>query len=129
MSKIALKLVEEMQLSWDYGQGFHTDSICILWKYLRSVDIIRISRKYPRSMDMICILWIYLHSVDIIGISYKYPRSVDIIHILWIYPHWVDTIKIGHITSYLARNFLPYYSQFCSGSRYYFWSHYDLGSS
>ena len=27
MSKIALKLVEEMHLSWDYGQVFHTDSI------------------------------------------------------------------------------------------------------
>ena len=27
MSKIALKLVEEMHLSWDCGQGFHTDSI------------------------------------------------------------------------------------------------------
>ena len=26
MSKIALKFVEEMQLSWDYGQVFHTDS-------------------------------------------------------------------------------------------------------
>ena len=27
MRKITIKLVEEMQLSWDYGQGFHTDSI------------------------------------------------------------------------------------------------------
>ena len=26
MSKIALKLVEEMHLSWDYGQVLHTDS-------------------------------------------------------------------------------------------------------
>ena len=27
MSKIALKMVEEMQLSWEYGQGFHLYSI------------------------------------------------------------------------------------------------------
>ena len=27
MSKISLKLVEEMQLSWDYGQGFQPHSI------------------------------------------------------------------------------------------------------
>ena len=37
MSKIAPKMVEEMQLSWDYGQGFHTDSIL----YMDELDIAR----------------------------------------------------------------------------------------
>ena len=40
MSKIALKLVEDMQLSWDYGQVFHTDSIYTLrGYYTHFVDI------------------------------------------------------------------------------------------
>ena len=45
------------------------------------MDIIRISWKYPRSVDIIRILCIYPYVVEIIYISLKYPRSVDIIHI------------------------------------------------
>ena len=37
--------------------------------------------------------------MDIIYILWKYPRSVDII------PIFLDIIRIGHITSYLSRNF------------------------
>ena len=48
---------------------------------------IRISWKYPRSVDIIRIACIYLNSVDIIRISWKYPGSVDIIRILWMYLH------------------------------------------
>ena len=55
------------------------------------MDIIRILRKYPRSVDIIRILW-------------KYPHSVDIIRIFGVYPHFVGIIRIGHITSYLASN-------------------------
>ena len=33
MSNIAPKLVEEMQLSWHYGQVFHTDSTTTSLKY------------------------------------------------------------------------------------------------
>ena len=51
---------------------------------------IRISWKYPRS-------------VDIIRISRKYSGSVDIIQISWIYKNFMDTIGIGHIMNYIAR--------------------------
>ena len=44
-----------------------------------------------------------------------YPHFVDIIRILWIsmfrgyYPHFVDIICIGHIMSYLPRNYRLYF--------------------
>ena len=53
------------------GHGYYRGNIHLLWKYPRSMNIIRIS-------------WIHLNSVDIIRISRIYPRSVDIIRILWI---------------------------------------------
>ena len=66
--------------------------------------ILRISWKYPCSVDILCILWKYLRSVYTICISCIYPHFMDIIRMSWIYPHFVDIIRIGHITSYLARN-------------------------
>ena len=52
---------------------------------------------YPYSVDIIRTFWIYPHLVDIVHILWKYPRSVDIIRIS-------SNIRIGHITSYLARD-------------------------
>ena len=40
MSKIAPKLVEEMQLSWDYGQGFHTYSITDSSRIVQNCNIL-----------------------------------------------------------------------------------------
>ena len=39
MSKIALKMVEEMRLSWEYGQSFHPDSIFKKQRKMRNVFI------------------------------------------------------------------------------------------
>ena len=61
--------------------GYYCGNIRISWKYPRSVDIIPILSKYPRSVDIIRIFWVYLYFVDIIRILWKYPRSMDIIHI------------------------------------------------
>ena len=36
MSKIDLKMVEQMQLPWEYGQTFHPDST-----YVRTIEIVR----------------------------------------------------------------------------------------
>ena len=58
------------------------DIIHILWKYPRSVDIIRISCIYPYFVDIIRILW-------------KYPRSVDIIRIFLFYlSHFTHIVKV-----------------------------------
>ena len=35
------------------GREYYRGSVCILWKYPRSVDIICILWKYPRSVDII----------------------------------------------------------------------------
>ena len=84
------------------GSGYFRRNIRISWKYPCSVDIICISWKYPRSVDIICILWKYPYFVDIICISWKYPRSIDIIHISWKYPHPFDINHILCIISALA---------------------------
>ena len=36
------------------GREYYCVSVCISWKYTRSVDIICIPLKYPRSVDIIC---------------------------------------------------------------------------
>ena len=51
-----------------YGRRYYRGNIRISWKYPRSMDIIRISCIYPYYVEIIRILW-------------KYPRSVDIIRI------------------------------------------------
>ena len=102
------------------GRGYYHGNIRISWKYPRSVDIIRILSIYLYSVDIIRILWIYLRSVDIIHISKIYPNLVDIIgigqitnylacnvfHDLHSFVLVVD-ITFGHITSYLACNVRP----------------------
>ena len=40
MSKIALKMVEEIQLSWEYGQTFHPYSIILLSENYVKLDTI-----------------------------------------------------------------------------------------
>ena len=52
------------------GRGYYRGNIRISCKYPRSVDIICTSRKYQHSVDIIFILLIYLHSMDIIRISW-----------------------------------------------------------
>ena len=84
-------------------------------------------------IDNIRILWIlsafcgyYPHFVDLhvpwILSTFRgyYPHFVDIIRILcilWIYPHFLDIICIGHITSYLARNFHTLFHMYSSSVR------------
>ena len=76
------------------GAGYHTTSKGLEFSYELDYAIllcpgilsaffrnIRISWKYPHSVDIIHILWIYQNSVDFIKISWKYPRYVDIIQI------------------------------------------------
>ena len=72
------------------------------------MDIIRLSWKYPRSVDIICIFWIYPHFVDIIRTDHI-PSYLDrnVHRGLHSFVLVVDIIYIGHIMSYLARNVRP----------------------
>ena len=68
------------------------------------MDIIRISWKYPRSVDIIHISFIYPYFVEIIRILWKYPRSVDIIRIS----------SVPYLTLYLSSK-----SDWCTRDKYY----------
>ena len=50
------------------GRGYYRGNIRISWKFPCSVDIICTSRKYQHSVDIIFVLLIYLYTVDIIRI-------------------------------------------------------------
>ena len=73
MSKIALKLVEEMQLSWDYGQGFHTYSM--YWK--RGISIILTVCTEKRAVEIIhtvrdiCSIYVCLQCMKTYRIKYS----------------------------------------------------------
>ena len=73
MSKIALKLVEEMQLSWDYGQGFHTYSTLryvALYKEPETMRYILISQKKT-------FLYVYIYIIYGVVLIPNYKRTYD----------------------------------------------------
>ena len=53
--KVRDKVMRQIML-FNFGCGYYRENICILWKYTRSMDIIRVLWKYPRSLDIIRIL-------------------------------------------------------------------------
>ena len=92
MSKIALKLVEKMQLSWDYGQGFRTDSMYgILWYLINFV--------YG------WISWIFPKFVSVYFITYLSWIKVSLRSLLSNTNTWSYIISIFQV--YLAIHVLP----------------------
>ena len=94
-----------------------------LWKSPHFVEISTFRGYYPHSVEISTLRGYYPHFVDIYVFHGYYPHFMEIsmfrryyLHFMEIstsrgyYPNFVGIIRIGHITSYLARNFVVFFT-------------------
>ena len=98
------------------GRGYYCVNICILWKYPRFVDIIRISFIYPHfvyisvfrgSIHVLCILSTFHGNIHVPWILSAFCVCI---HILWIISALRGNVHILWILSKLRTLYLPHFN-------------------